>query len=68
MGSSSRLAMAWMMRMFAWCGTSHWIADFSSPLAARASSTAEPSLVTATLKTSLPAILMEMSTRARTGS
>jgi hypothetical protein len=43
-------------------------AAFSSPFAARASSTAEPSLVTATLNTSLPAIRMPMSTLRVTGS
>src|SRR6202165_4401645 len=54
MGMSSLRAVAWMMRMLAWWGTSQSIALRSSPFAASASSTAPPSLVTATLKTSLP--------------
>ena len=54
MGMSSLRAVAWMMRMFAWCGTSQSTALRSSPFAASASSTAWPSLVTATLKTSFP--------------
>ncbi len=55
-GRSSFFATAWMMRMLAWCGTSQSMADFASPFFSSTSSTEAPSMFTATLKVSRPAM------------
>jgi hypothetical protein len=48
-GKSSRLAIASMMRMFAWCGISQSSWSLLMPLAFSVSMTSAPSVLTATL-------------------
>ena len=55
-GRPSFSAADWMMRRFAWCGTSQSISLRSTPFFASVSSTSFESVRTATLKTSLPCI------------
>ena len=60
-GRPSFFAVAAMMRMFAWCGTSQSMSAAVMPLASSAWSTVSPSFWTAVRKTSRPAICTKAS-------